>query len=398
MKRSRNAGIRPLRSRSASSLSPIGKLERLLEYSRKNFAERHLDDLLPEMASQTRILLDADRCSIFILDKSRKVLWSRIAHGTKATLTIPLTKGIAAETVKTGRVQNIRDAYGDPRFNRDVDRDTGYRTRTILSAPMKNLQGEVLGVFQVLNKRGTISFGPEDEKILAVITGQAAVAVENAQLYDQVREAVSDTILRLSAAAECKDRDTGRHILRMSRVSAVIAEALDCPKTFSDNILLASPMHDIGKLGVPDAILSKPGRLTEEEIREMRKHTIYGGRILKGSSNEIIQMSERIALCHHEKFDGSGYPRGLAGKEIPLEARITALADVFDALTNRRAYKDAYSLDESLKMIRDGAGSHFDPKVVDAFFSRLDDILACSGPDSAEVSAEPYPAGIMDPV
>ena len=236
---------------------------------------------------------------------------------------------------------------------------------------MKNLRDEVLGVFQVLNKKSGNPFGKEDAELLGILANQAAAAVENVQLYEQVRDAAHDTIFRLAAAAEYKDKDTGRHIMRMSRYSALIARAMGFPEKFCENILLASPMHDIGKLGVPDAILGKPATLDREEWEEMRKHTLYGAEILKGSENELIRMSEKIALCHHEKYDGSGYPQGLKGEDIPIEGRITALADVFDALTSKRVYKEKYALEETLKIIREGKGRHFDPRVVEAFEGAL---------------------------
>lgn len=350
-----------------ASKERVRKLELLLEFGKRIVAERSLDSLLVLLAKEVKTILEADRCSIFVLDKKKKILWSKVAHGTPDIISIPWNKGIAGETVKTGKMLNIKDAYRDSRFNPEVDRKTGYVTQSILTAPMKNLHGEVLGAFQVLNKKSRKEFDTEDEEILTILSSQAGVALENAQLYEQVRQTTEDTIFRLAAAAEYKDRDTASHLVRMSRYSVLIAEALGYSKEYCVNIHLASPMHDIGKLGVPDAVLMKPGKLDEKEWAEMKKHPFYGGEILKNSDNELIRMSQRIALSHHEKYDGSGYPQGLKGEEIPMEGRIVALADVFDALTSKRVYKEKFSLEETLKIIRDGAGKHFDPKVVQAF-------------------------------
>jgi putative two-component system response regulator len=157
----------------------------------------------------------------------------------------------------------------------------------------------------------------------------------------------------------------------MSRYSAVLAEEMGMPPQWVQNIQLASPMHDIGKLGVPDDVLKKPGKLNDQEWDEMKRHPLYGAEILSGSDNELIQMSEKVARSHHEKWDGSGYPLGLRGEDIPLEGRIVALADVFDALTSRRVYKPAFSMEETLLIVRQGAGKHFDPKCVDALFRAL---------------------------
>ena len=142
-----------------------------------------------------------------------------------------------------------------------------------------------------------------------------------------------------------------------------------------ENILYAAPMHDVGKIGIPDRILLKTGRLDEEEWEVMKKHTVIGAEILRGSDAEFIHRAEVIALTHHEEWDGSGYPRGLQGTEIPLAGRIVAIADVFDALTSKRPYKTPHSVDESLSTIMEKSGTHFDPDVVDAFFAVMDEIL-----------------------
>ncbi len=355
--------------------SKIKKLELLLEFSRKNVDEKSLDGLLALLAQEAKTILEADRCTIYILDKKNKVLWSKVAQGTLETIRFSLDKGIAGEAARKGRLINVKDAQKDPRFNAEIDQLTKYATRSLLTVPMKNLRNEVVGVFQVLNKIGRSPFNKEDETILTILASQGAVAVENVQLYEQVRDAAQDTILRLASAAEYKDQDTGRHLLRMSQYASLIAGEAGFAKEFCQNILLASPMHDIGKLGVPDAILGKAGSLNDQEWVEMKKHTFYGGEILKDAENELIRMSQRIAMSHHEKFDGSGYPAGLKGEEIPVEGRITALADVFDALTSKRAYKDKFSVEKALGIIREGNGRHFDPKIIEAFERALPKII-----------------------
>ena len=184
-----------------------------------------------------------------------------------------------------------------------------------------------------------------------------------------------DTIRRLAAAAEFKDDDTGEHIVRMSRISSIIARAYGQDKKYCDLLEQASPMHDIGKIGIPDSILKKPGKLTEEEWVCMRKHPEYGANILSGSDVPVLQMAEELAVSHHEKFDGSGYPSNLKGKQIPLSGRIVALADFFDAITMDRCYRPAFSDEEALAMVRENEGTHFDPDIVNAFFSVSTEIV-----------------------
>ncbi len=185
-----------------------------------------------------------------------------------------------------------------------------------------------------------------------------------------------DTIYKLSRAAEYKDKNTGAHIMRMSEYCAVIARRIGLDETDVDMAAYGAPMHDVGKIGIPDRILLKPGKLDPDEWEIMKQHTIIGAQILAGSDAEFISLAEVIALTHHEKWDGSGYPRGLRKSEIPLAGRIVAIADVFDALTSQRPYKEPFPTEESLDMIRQSRGTHFDPEVVDAFFMIEDEIVA----------------------
>jgi putative two-component system response regulator len=189
-------------------------------------------------------------------------------------------------------------------------------------------------------------------------------------------EAHVDTIQRLVLAAECKDHDTAEHIHRMSRFGLVLARIVGLPAGQVEILRHAIPMHDVGKIGIPDSILLKPGKLTAEERQIMSSHTLIGGRLLAGSPSELLQMGEVIALSHHEWWDGSGYPNGLRGEEIPLPGRICALADVFDALTSDRPYRPAMTNEQALELMHQGRGVQFDPDLFDAFIAHLDKILA----------------------
>jgi putative two-component system response regulator len=194
--------------------------------------------------------------------------------------------------------------------------------------------------------------------------------------FERIKASSLETIYRLSKAAEYKDEDTGAHIKLMSRYSAAVARRMGLAESTVETILYAAPMHDVGKIGIPDQILMKPGRLDPAEWEIMKQHTVIGAKILEGSEAEFIRIGESIAQHHHEKWDGSGYPNGLKGIKIPIAGRIAAIADVFDALTYKRSYKVAFSVEKSLAIIREGRGSHFDPDVVDAFFAIQDEILA----------------------
>ncbi|MFZ6772651.1 HD domain-containing phosphohydrolase [Undibacterium sp. SXout7W] len=191
----------------------------------------------------------------------------------------------------------------------------------------------------------------------------------------EIRARERETILRLSKAADSRDPETGAHIIRMANYSRIIASQLGLSEEDQQLLLEAAPMHDIGKVGIPDHILLKPGKLTDDEFTIMKKHTTLGYDILAGSQSEMLNAGAVIALAHHEKFDGSGYPKGLAGDDIPLFARIVAVADVFDALTSERPYKLAWDTEKAIAFLKEGSGKHFDPRCVDAFMARWDEII-----------------------
>ncbi len=190
----------------------------------------------------------------------------------------------------------------------------------------------------------------------------------------ELEQAQSEIIRRLSRASEFRDNETGLHVVRMSHYSQAVATALQLPKRTVNLILHAAPMHDVGKIGIPDAILLKPGPLTDAEWLIMKTHPTIGGKILGGSSVGLIQAAAEIALTHHERWDGSGYPAGLCGQEIPISGQIIAIADVFDALTSTRPYKKAWAFDDAFVFIQKQVGKHFSPAVVAAFEKALPEI------------------------
>lgn len=192
---------------------------------------------------------------------------------------------------------------------------------------------------------------------------------------DELKETRLQIIQRLGMAAEYKDNETGLHVIRMSHYAKLIAEAAGLGADYAEEILNASPMHDIGKIGIPDRVLRKPGKLDEEEWDVMKKHPQIGADIIGEHHSGMLQKARTIAISHHEKWDGSGYPAGLKEEEIPLEGRITAVADVFDALTCQRPYKNAWPVDAAFEFLQEQAGKHFDPKLVDIFISQKEKIL-----------------------
>ena len=338
--------------------------------------ETNLTKLLELIAEQVKTILVCDRCSVFILDRQTNELWSKVALGMQHTeIRVPFGKGIVGHVAASGITLNIKDAYQDQRFTHDIDKLTGYRTNSILAMPLKNVSGHIIGVFEAMNKSGK-PFNSDDEGILQLISSMAAAGIENAQLYESLSQSQLETIYRLAVTAEYRDQqDTAIHLRHISEYSALIAQGLGLPEREVENIRYASPLHDIGKVGIADAILLKPGKLTAEEFEEIKKHTLYGAKILCNAESSLLQIACKVAGSHHEKFDGTGYPNRLKAEQISIYARIVSVADVFDALCSQRVYKPKWDPEKAREYINGEKGKAFDPSVVEAFEKVYGEIL-----------------------
>jgi putative two-component system response regulator len=214
------------------------------------------------------------------------------------------------------------------------------------------------------------------EHLVSERTSDLTATVERLLSTEQaLRESQEEAIRRLAFAAEFRDSTTGAHINRMSRTCELLAERAGLGRERTELIRIASPMHDIGKIGVSDEVLRKPGKLSSEEMAEMRKHPVIGSQILAGSDSELLRLGGLIALTHHERWDGAGYPFQIAADQIPIEGRIVAIADVFDALTSERTYKPAFEVDHSVAIMTEERGKHFDPALLDVFLTLVDEVV-----------------------
>jgi hypothetical protein len=350
------------------------KIELFFEFAFELGSKRNIDDVLSVVADSTKKILDCDRASIFVYNKETSKLWTKVAHGLEQKIEVDQNIGIVGWVFSNRKPLIVNSPYSDPRFNPETDKKTGYRTKSIIAVPLITYSGNAVGVLEGINKNGE-GFTDDDLEFARVLAVQAANAIENAILYEELKKAQEEIVMRLSIAAEFRDSTTYNHLIRMSLYSYLIAKEMGFDEEWCEKLKLAAPMHDIGKLGIKDMILLKPAKLTDEEFEEMKKHAIYGYEILKDSTIDILKMASNVALCHHEKYDGTGYPRGLKGEEIPIEARIVAVADVFDALTSRRPYKEPYEIERAVEIIEKDSGKHFDPKVVQAFKKALPEII-----------------------
>lgn len=210
--------------------------------------------------------------------------------------------------------------------------------------------------------------------LIGLFSQNVLVAFDNLHLREEVMDTQREVVYRLGEAVETRSRETGNHVKRVAEMSKLLALASGAELRWAETLKHASPMHDLGKIGVPDAILNKPGKLEPHEWEVMKTHANIGYDILHTSKRDILKMGALLSQQHHEKWDGSGYPSGLAGESIALEARITAVADVFDALASDRCYKKAWPLDDVYEFMRDQAGRHFDPDLVDLLFANIDEV------------------------
>lgn len=347
----------------------------LVKIGRSINALTDITELLKVIAEETKIAMQADRCTVFLLDKDKNELWSKVALGMDSKeIRFPVDKGLAGYVVRTGESVNIEDAYHDDRFNPEVDKETGYKTKTILCMPIKNNNQEIIGAFQVLNKAHGI-FTKNDEDLLVAIGGSASIALENAQLFEQQKELYKEQKLlfesfinTLAASIDARDKITAGHSNRVKLYSMLIVNALGLDEKTKELIEKAATLHDIGKIGIRDSVLQKEGKLTPEEYKHIQEHVQITHNILDKicMSEDFKQISE-IACSHHEKYDGSGYYRHLKGEEIPYGGRILAVSDVFDAITSRRHYRDKMPIANVINILLKDSATHFDKNIVDVF-------------------------------
>ena len=392
------------------------KLKRLIDLGLEFARVRDLDILLEKVLLEARKFTNADAGSIYLMERDQlrfsysqnDSLQQQFPPGKKliySTFSVPVNhSSIAGHVALTGATVNIPDGYELPSgapfsFNRSYDDLSGYRTRSMLTFPLQNVCSGVSGVLQLINaknQRGeVIPFPVEEEPFLIHFANTAAAAVERARL-------TRATILRMTKMAELRDpKETGAHVNRVAAYSVALYEAWATKRGLSqeevqqnkDLLRMAAMLHDVGKVAISDAILKKPGRFTPEEFNIMKLHTIHGVRLFADVYSDFDEAAAIVALNHHERWDGKGYPGhvdrrngaplpgfegetgqalGKKGEEIPLFGRIVAVADVYDALCSRRCYKPAWEEGEVLQELHKESGGQFDPEIIEVFFETLD--------------------------
>ena len=378
-------------------LSQIEQLQHLVNVGIALSAERNLQTLPHLILKEARGFTNSQAGTLYIVSDDElqfSVVQNDVVtvseryetgHQEAFEKALPLTTAsLAGYVAVTGEPLHVQDVYNlstaaQYHFDDRFDRVTGFKTQTTLLVPIKDREDVVLGVLQVTNPLdgagSIINYTTAMRELILALASQAGAALVNVRLAQNIEQLHLDIISRLALAAEFRDKETGYHLQRTSHYSQELALELGMTVRESRDILQASLLHDVGKIGIPDSILYKPGKLTSKEWVVMKQHCAIGAQILSGSSVEIVKLAEVIALSHHEKWDGSGYPGGLSNTEIPIEGRVVAVADAFDALLSKRAYKDSFTLEDTLKSIDEGIGCYFDPDVVSALHRALPRLL-----------------------
>jgi len=372
------------------------------------------DILMEHILSRARMVANADAGSIYIREEAclhiaftqNDTIQSRLKPEEKliySSFCIEINKeSIAGYVAVTGELLNINDVYhidlSEPyHFNQDIDHRANYKTKSMLTLPLKQFNGEVLGILQIINARDAqgdiVTFSQEDQKIMCHFAATASMALERARMTRII-------LLRMVHMAELRDPwETGAHVNRVAAYATEIYEGWalrrgECRKKIDrvrDRLRIAAMLHDVGKVGISDIILKKPGKLTQEEYEIMKAHTTIGKRVFIKKASDYDDDAMEVALNHHERWDGTGYPGyvddtgtpipgkvdangnalGKKGEEIPLFGRIVAIADVYDALCSKRVYKEAWDDERVHATMREQSGLHFDPELIDIFFERI---------------------------
>lgn len=372
----------------------VEEIQKLFKITEKLNRINDLDSLLDQVLFYARMFTNADAGTIYLVEddclrfaytqndtlKNKKQIYSNI----KIPINANSIAGYVATCRKILKIDDVYELDGHLpfSFNRQFDEKSNYRTMSMLTIPLV-ISEKVIGVMQIINSIDSetgkaVPFTSENELFISFFANIASTAIEKAKMTREM-------ILRMIKMAELRDpKETGSHVQRVSSYSVEIyqkwAENHNIPKSEirkkSDVLRIAAMLHDVGKIGIPDVILKKPARLNEEEYEVMKTHTTLGGNLFINIFNEVDQMSCDVAVCHHERWDGKGYPRGLAGENIPLAGRIVAIADVYDALMSKRVYKSAWDEEDVLKYLKEQAGSQFDPELIEIFISIYDIIKA----------------------
>lgn len=360
----------------AETHEKLKQLHALIELSALINSSLDITEIRKRAIEAATQLVNTEAGSLLFIDEETGELYFDVAIGEMGekvkAIRLKKGEGIAGWVAEHHQPLIINDVQSDSRFFKDADKKSGFVTKNMICVPVKTKEKSI-GVLQAINKHvpadirhvKDASFNNDDLDILTALSNQVAIAIENARLYDELRETFYATIHAFAETIEKRDPYTAGHTKRVMNYSLAIGRMIGLSKKEMENLKLSAILHDIGKVGIRDDVLLKNDKLTSDEFKKIMMHTIFGSEIL----NHIRQLKSVVpgVKYHHEKHDGSGYPDGLGGNNIPIIARIIAVADTFDAMTTDRPYRKGLSLDAAFEELKKMSGSQFDPEVVNAF-------------------------------
>jgi len=345
-------------------------LDLLYEVGKRVGAATSLSRLVSQIIQMTQATLRASASSLLLFDEAKQKLLFEVVEGdadeTLKRIRLDSDSGIAGWVARHGRPLIVNDVTKDARFNRRIDATTGFVTKSIMCVPLK-VRKEVIGVIEVLNKIDGTAFDERDLQAVASVASTAAIEIENNRLHQSVVDGYKGTIKSLATAIDAKDPYTCGHSQRVTAYALLGGNIVSLPRKQLDDLEHAGILHDIGKIGIPDIILRKAASLTDEEWRIIHQHSRIGANILRDVP--FLLEARNLVLHHHERYDGKGYPDGLNGNDIPMGARLLAVADTFDTMTTDRAYRGALPVEQALNELERCSGTQFCPLAVEAFVS-----------------------------
>lgn len=355
----------------------IQELMSLLEAFKQLNSNLEIQDVFEDILLQMVKVISAEAGTLWVVDRERDIVKAVAAYGESAAkilhIELEMAEGIVGKVIMSGKELLIEDVSSHPNWSSRADSTSGFVTKSMLTVPLV-VKGQVLGALQLVNKKNCLHFTEQDMSLAVVLASQSALALNNSQMFDQLSRMLLSMIRTLAKVLDARDPYTAGHSERVAKYSRWIAQRIGMDSQQTEELYKAALLHDIGKIGIPDDILRKPGRLTKEEYDSIKLHTIIGADILSNiEPKTAMKQAIGTTRSHHERLDGTGYPDGLSGEAIPLFAKIVGIADAFDAMTTARSYSSGLPLrDGAAELIR-CKDTLFDGELVDAFVAILEE-------------------------
>lgn len=356
----------------------VNELTSLLEAFKQLNSNIEIQEVFHNILLQMVTVVKAEAGTLWVVDKNTEVVVASAAYGpasdTILNVTMQKGEGIVGKVIVSGIAELIEDVTKHPNWAQRVDDSSQFMTKSMITVPL-SAKGQVLGALQLLNKQKVAFFNEEDIELAVTLANQSALAIHNSQMFEEIQLMFLSMIKTLVKSLDARDPYTAGHSERVAAYSVWIAKRLGLDEQACDQLYKAALLHDIGKIGIPDHILLKHGRLTDEEFNTIKQHTVIGATILSNMEpKDSLVYAIQTARSHHEKMNGTGYPDRLTGEEIPLFARIVGVADAFDAMTTVRPYSDGLSYEKAAAELIRCKDSMFDAIIVDAFTAILEEV------------------------